>query len=304
MKQSYYAHGKLLLTGEYVVLDGALAIALPTAKGQKMDISEDVEGNFLHWKSYNHLGEIWLEGIWDVHQQQWQTISDNHKAQYIQALFQYADAELGIDLSGYAVTTRLEFPNDWGLGSSSTLISLLAQWWRTDPYYLLQKTFGGSGYDIACATSDTPVLYQRAIPFPKTEPLQFAPVFKDWLAFLYLGQKQDSREGIRYYKSLQDDKSEWIEEINDISRKILKCEDFDEFEYLLSVHEVIISRMLQIEKVKDRLFPDYWGAVKSLGAWGGDFVLITHHGDFEDAGIYFEELGYDTLIPYNEMILQ
>lgn len=269
-----------------------------------MDISEDVEGHFLHWKSYNHLGEIWLEGIWDVQQQQWQSICDSNKAQYIQSLFQYADAELGIDLSGYAVSTWLEFPNEWGLGSSSTLISLLAQWWRTDPYYLLQKSFGGSGYDIACATSDTPVLYQKTFPQPKAESVQFDPVFKDWLAFLYLGQKQDSREGIRYYKSLQGDKSEWINEINDISRKILKCEDFDEFEYLLSVHEVVISRMLQIEKVKDRLFPDYWGAIKSLGAWGGDFVLVTHHGDFEEAKAYFSELGYDTLIPYTEMVLQ
>ncbi|MEM0993828.1 MAG: GHMP kinase, partial [Bacteroidota bacterium] len=35
---SYYAHGKLLLTGEYAVLDGAVALAVPSKLGQRLDI--------------------------------------------------------------------------------------------------------------------------------------------------------------------------------------------------------------------------------------------------------------------------
>ena len=46
--------------------------------------------------------------------------------------------------------TRLEFPREWGLGTSSTLISNLADWAGADPYALLDKTIGGSGYDLAC----------------------------------------------------------------------------------------------------------------------------------------------------------
>ena len=32
--QTFYSNGKLLITGEYVVLDGAKALALPTKFGQ------------------------------------------------------------------------------------------------------------------------------------------------------------------------------------------------------------------------------------------------------------------------------
>lgn len=302
MKQSYYAHGKLLLTGEYVVLDGAQALALPTKFGQKMTVTTHQEGAFLYWKSWNVKGELWLDGIWDVYQGQWKYVNHPALAHYIEILLKYADQELGVDLSGYTVQTYLEFPNDWGLGSSSTFISLLGQWWRTDPYYLLQKTFGGSGYDIACATATTPIIYQKDLLHPKSESVHFNPEFKNCLAFLYLGEKQDSRAGIQQYRSLQGDKSDFISEINDITKKILLTEELDEFEYWISLHEVIISRMLDIEKVKDRLFPDYWGAVKSLGAWGGDFVLVTHSGDFDEAKAYFKAQGYFTLLKYEEII--
>ena len=37
-KKEFYAHGKLLLTGEYAVLDGALSLALPTQYGQRMEV--------------------------------------------------------------------------------------------------------------------------------------------------------------------------------------------------------------------------------------------------------------------------
>ena len=38
MTTTFNAHGKLLLTGEYFVLDGALALALPCKLGQSMSI--------------------------------------------------------------------------------------------------------------------------------------------------------------------------------------------------------------------------------------------------------------------------
>ena len=37
--------------------------------------------------------------------------------------------------------------------TSSTLIANLAKWSNVDPYILLSETFGGSGYDIACASA-------------------------------------------------------------------------------------------------------------------------------------------------------
>ena len=58
------------------------------------------------------------------------------------------------------VTSELTFDKDWGLGSSSTLISNLSQLARIDPYELNNRVFNGSGYDIACAKSESPLLYR------------------------------------------------------------------------------------------------------------------------------------------------
>jgi mevalonate kinase len=303
VKQIFSAHGKLMLTGEYVVLDGALSLALPTQKGQRLEVISIPENEF-HWKSFDVEGKIWLEGIWDVTLQEWKSISDKDAAKYLEVLLKYANNELGIDLSGFAANTFLEFPNHWGLGTSSTFISLIAQWWRVDPYYLLKITFGGSGYDIACANSNQPIIYQLQNQQPIVEKVAFRPIFREVLAFVYLGNKQNSRDGISKYRSIQTDKSEVISELNDITRKVLACDDLDEFEHLIGVHEYLISDLIRIERVKDRLFPEYWGSVKSLGAWGGDFVMINHHGDEEEAKAYFKHLGYTTYIPYSDMVLE
>ena len=60
MKQTFYSNGKLLITGEYLVLDGAKAFALPTKFGQNL-IIEEAEGQIIHWKSVDSDGSIWFE---------------------------------------------------------------------------------------------------------------------------------------------------------------------------------------------------------------------------------------------------
>jgi mevalonate kinase len=62
MKKTFYSNGKLLITGEYVVLDGAKALALPTKFGQNL-IIEASENELIHWKSHDHDGSIWFEAI-------------------------------------------------------------------------------------------------------------------------------------------------------------------------------------------------------------------------------------------------
>ncbi|MFT6748973.1 MAG: hypothetical protein ACJAQ1_000901, partial [Flavobacterium sp.] len=39
---------------------------------------------------------------------------------------------------------------------------------------------------------------------------------------------------------------------------------------------------------------------KSLGAWGGDFVMIISENNPKS---YFKAKGYETILTYNEMIL-
>ena len=47
---SYYSHGKLLISSEYAVLDGAKALALPTKLGQRLEVTNRNTKN-INWKS-------------------------------------------------------------------------------------------------------------------------------------------------------------------------------------------------------------------------------------------------------------
>ena len=59
-KETYYSNGKLLITGEYLVLNGAKSLAVPTKFGQDLEITPAL-GKKIIWKSYDADGSIWFE---------------------------------------------------------------------------------------------------------------------------------------------------------------------------------------------------------------------------------------------------
>jgi mevalonate kinase len=200
---------------------------------------------------------------------------------------------------GYEITTALNFPREWGLGSSSTLINNIAQWAQIDAYVLLWNAFSGSGYDIACAQNNSPIIYQLKNSRPIVHSASFNPTFKSDLYFVYLNQKQNSRDGIAQYRNKEFNAFSAISQINSITQRILTCTRLSQFDKLIKKHESILSEILGTPTVKERLFPDFKGAIKSLGAWGGDFILATGNKTTPD---YFKEKGYATVIPYSKMV--
>ena len=74
----------------------------------------------------------------------------------------------------------------------------------------------------------------------------------------------------------------------------------EELNAIIVEHEKIVGAMIDLAPVKKTLFPDYFGEVKSLGAWGGDFVLATGN---EETPNYFKEKGYATVLGYHQIIL-
>ena len=56
----FYSNGKLLLTGEYVVLDGATALAVPTRFGQDL-IVDRIQGDQLIWSSFTVEASVGLK---------------------------------------------------------------------------------------------------------------------------------------------------------------------------------------------------------------------------------------------------
>lgn len=299
--ETFYSNGKLLITGEYTVLDGALSFALPTQFGQRLEVSP-LDRPVVIWESFSVLNEMWFQA--ELNTNELHIANENAQIAILQKILLEAkkmNSDFLSEGNGAFVQTFLTFPNNWGLGTSSTLINSVAAWAKVDAFQLLQKSFGGSGYDIACAQNDAPIYYKRLPDGQEVETLVFNPSFQDQLFFVYLNEKQDSKEGIKAYRALAKSKEKYIAEISEISKKITKATSLSKFEALLCQHEEIISGLLSIPPVKERLFPDYFGAVKSLGAWGGDFVLVTGNQRTPD---YFQNKGYEIVVPYEGMILQ
>lgn len=291
----FFAHGKLLLTGEYAVLDGALAIALPTQYGQEMHITpSEREGIF--FRSLTQKGIPWYEGQLFVG-------DTNPITQTLERILSQAQRMQPNFLTGQSVhvETRLDFPREWGLGSSSTLISMIAQWAETDPYELLWNSFGGSGYDIACARASSPILYQLTEGKAKVYPIYYNPPFATFLFFVYLNKKQNSREGIALYQGLKKNKKPLVTQLSQLTEEIYRTHSLESFSKLLSEHEAVLSSYLRLPTVKDSLFKDFSGTIKSLGAWGGDFVLAI--GEESYIKEYFISKGMQTILPFAQMIL-
>ena len=310
----YQAHGKFLLTGEYLVLKGALALALPLKLGQSLQVSlADTDTHRLHWIALQP-DRPWFSVLFDSETLQPLSTDDPSKAEKLASILKAVrrlkpNAFIGCDMR---FRTHLDFDPNWGLGSSSTLIANLARWAEVDPYELLKLTFGGSGYDIACATAEGPIYYQIKTevpepvegPTPTVEPIDFNPPFADHLYFVYQGQKQSSSKEVKAFleKTNPLDLQNDIEAIAEISRAVPKCQTLDEFAMLMQCHERIIARCIGQEPVQKR-FPNFEGVLKSLGAWGGDFILAATDWTENQVKDYFKGKGLKVIFGYKEMVI-
>lgn len=295
----FFAHGKLLLTAEYAVLGGAKALAVPTKLGQSLEVTPTKTSN-IHWKSIDEKGVVWHENQFD--KTSFSPHQNNVIGERLQQLFIEIKRENSTVLeasTGFSLVSTLDFNRQWGLGSSSTLISLLAQWSNVNPYLLQQQVFGGSGYDVACATAKSAIIYTRSHPTqPVVETVGFSPAFKEQLFFVHLNQKQDSQKAVAAFdKSLLTPSK--INELNTLTDAFTRAQNGKDFQELIYTHEEVIGALIQITPVQKRLFSDYNGAIKSLGAWGGDFVLACGNSN---TPAYFAQKGYKTCLPYSAII--
>ncbi len=300
--QKFYANGKLLLTGEYLVLDGALAIALPTKLGQSLMVTSNNKQKLV-WESQDSKSYPWFQHTYThLHQK----INDNPIAERLRVILLQAQKQNPKFINKLVdnVTTKLTFPRKWGLGTSSTLIHLIAQWAECDPFELLFEAFGGSGYDIACAGAGGPISYQLQTNLkPIFQRVNFNPSFKNQLYFVYLDKKQDSKKGIARYREKGKVSEAKIQKISTLSTELINIGGLNDFEKIIVEHENIIADLIGFKKVKSIYFSDYWGTVKSLGAWGGDFVLVTSDRSEKETKKYFNEKGFNVFLKYKELIL-
>ncbi len=288
-----------------MVLNGAKSLALPTKFGQSLVIEKNTlsKENFLYWHSLDLDNNTWFSCIFELPSLKIIKKTNDSVSKTLQKIVQEVKKINPTFLNKnetIRVTTKLSFPINWGLGTSSTLINNIASWAKINAFDLQFKIFGGSAYDIACAQNNTPILYNLKGNVPIIKPTSFNPSFKKQLFFIYLNKKQNSRDAIKVYQKYTKNKDSLISEINHLTELISKATNITDFRKLLKEHETIISKVIRKKPIQEVLFSDYFGQIKSLGAWGGDFILATGNEKTTD---YFKQKGYNTIIPYSEIIL-
>ena len=295
-----YSNGKLLISGEYVILDGALSLAAPTLLGQHLEILKD-DSKYIKWTSKNSNGKVWFQcKIYRDNLELDKSSSSKISNTLIEIIKNIRDFNPNfLTNSGASITTKLTFDKDWGLGSSSTLISNLSKLAGIDPFKLNNKIFNGSGYDIACAGSNSPLLFSKSENEKYIKEVSFRPVFHENIYFVYLNRKQNSLTEVKKYKKTKPSK-ELISEISEITKNILNCDDYKMFNKLINSHEQIISKLISKQTIKKELFNDFQGEIKSLGAWGGDFIMVSSENNPLD---YFKNKGYNTLFKFSDLLI-
>jgi mevalonate kinase len=314
MGTKLHKNGKLLLTGEYAVLDGAVALAVPTRFGQDFHIEYRENSENLFWSAIDHKGKPWFEAQLNLESSRVLHTSDQDLAQ---ALLKVLNAAVALNPDfipmtyGARIESRLDFPRQWGLGSSSTLIAAVAQWSKTDPFSLSRMSFGGSGYDVAAANMTQPFTYKIDHEAPQINPVHLNWPFQGQLYFIYRNQKQNSRESIAHYRN-KSISTGLVQDISALTHAMIQAREAMEFATLMQEHEQMIAKTLGLKPIKEELFKDFPGAIKSLGGWGGDFIMalypeVSDESDpaqqTQKTSEYFSQRGFQTVIPYREMIL-
>ncbi|MBC8303549.1 MAG: GHMP kinase, partial [Pelagibacterales bacterium] len=180
-----YSNGKLLITGEYLVLNGAEAFALPLSCGQSLNYKKTSD-NLIKWNSYDLKNNIWFSAIIDKDNLQVIDSSSSTISKRLNGILKSIrnyNPEF-LNENGCEIETKLNFDKDWGLGSSSTLIYHISKLANVDPYLILNQTFGGSGYDIACSNVSHPILYSLNNKKRVIHKVEFNPPFKDNIYFI------------------------------------------------------------------------------------------------------------------------
>jgi mevalonate kinase len=300
---NFQSSGKLLITGEYLVLKGATSLAVPLVFNQSIDIN-NTGTPFLHWKS-NENGNTWFETKINTSLFEIIETTDSETAIFLLKLLNAATL-MNPDFinrnAGATVITDMDFNRKWGFGSSSSLISNIAYWAEVDPFELHKMVSAGSGYDVVASRSDGPLYFTKKGNAYKTTKIEFNPPFKNDIYFVFLGKKQDSAKSVALFNRRNKSYRSEIGLLTGITKHIAQTKNFMDFEFYLKEHEQILSSVLKKKSIKETVFSDLQGEAKSLGAWGGDFAMVTWQYGKEELLKYLAHKKLNVVFSFDELI--
>jgi mevalonate kinase len=301
----YFSNGKLLLSGEYLVLHGAKALAVPLKYGQRMLVQEIPESAMIYWDAFVK-NEPWFSATFSLNHPETLHCTDAAGGHFVELLLQ-AGARLQPDLltcrKGFRLQHYIDFDINWGWGSSSSLISNMAHWLDVDLFTLYKSLFNGSGYDVFTARAHTPSVYELKANGPVMQPVNMNPELTPSLYFVYLGNKQDSQKSVEKFRNMNLSDLNLIDWVSQITEAMTGAASPGEFMGLMRLHEALLSELLEIPPVKEERFPGFDGEIKSLGAWGGDFIMACSGSGNEYVKRYFQSKGLTTVFSWPEIVL-
>jgi len=302
MIKKFYSHGKFLITAEYLIMNGAVGIAVPLKYGQSLIVKKN-SLNKIIWQT-NIKDNLWFKAEFD---NDFNIIksSNNETASFLSKLLMAAkklNSKFELNF-GFNIASDINFDINWGLGSSSTLISNIAYWANINPFKLFYEVANGSAYDIACAREKTAILYKINNKTPDYKVVEFNPKFKNQLYFAYLGKKQNSEKSIKYFKEKLNFKEKHIKYVSELTDFFFKAKSINEFASLINEHENLIGSILKKTPVKNEFFNNFQGEIKSLGAWGGDFIMIASELPYNLIKKYFNKKCINVVFKFEDIVL-
>ncbi len=301
---SCFAHGKLLLSAEYLVMHGSKALALPLQLGQSLRKIPSENRKRFTWKA-TYKQDTWFIAQFDPSSLTILETTDPEKAKALREMILACMAlrpPFQEELINWDVVTALDFSPEWGLGSSSTLTALLAEWAEVNALELHTMVSEGSGYDVACAKAKGPILYEVSHRIPRYQHVPFLPSFSDSLYFAWLGTKQPTAVHLNQMTQRIQPGAKTILRFSTLTEEMMKASDLTTFQECMKKHEELLSGMLGIDMISTLRFPELPGVVKSLGAWGGDFVMIASDVNQKELFTYLYEKGIRVIYGFEDLI--
>jgi hypothetical protein len=285
-------------------MHGAKALAVPLKFGQQMVVENIQETGILKWNT-RIIDDSYFQAEYKLPSFDIITSSNDAIGLFIRSLLKAA-ADLRSDLfsgtRGYSIDNYIDFDINWGLGSSSSLLSNLSFWINIDPILLYRKVFQGSGYDIYCARAESPIVYTLREGQPEVSSVKLHPGYNRGLFFVYSGRKQDSQESVKNFLSNQNIDKQIITRISHLTDLMVNASTLQNIMDVMHEHELVISSVLGVPPVKTRLFPEFNGEIKSLGAWGGDFMMVASPMNNNDVKSYFRNRNYPVVFEWDEIV--
>jgi len=297
----FSANGKLLLTGEYLVLVGAEALAFPVRFGQTLNV-EPNEQEVIRWTS-KEKGNSWFACDLDPCSLKIISTSDRQITIRLVNLLLSAkkiNPKFLSDNQGLNIALEANYQLKWGLGSSSTLIALVAGWAQVDKFKLFRLISQGSGYDVACTDRKSMLFYQWNNGEIFINDARPGKALLNHTCFAYLGNKQETSEEVSVFLASENFTRMDINRISKLSLQICKADDPSVLCSLVEEHEEILSRILKKERISKR-FPGFPGSVKSLGAWGGDFAMFISAMRNQDIKTWLKQSGLIDVFTFEEL---